>query len=99
MTLLKTVKNFTIYSLLILYVFISFSFASEMTDLINVTKYHKLGFKGQGVKYIVLDGDFSGWCNLRAQGVNIQSDGNVSDSDTGGGAWHFYGCSFLRNST
>ncbi|MDR2395918.1 MAG: hypothetical protein LBD57_04895, partial [Endomicrobium sp.] len=52
-----------------------------MTDLINVTKYHKLGFKGQGVKYIVLDGNFSGWCNLRAQGINIQSDGTVPDND------------------
>ncbi|MDR1418523.1 MAG: hypothetical protein LBI80_05180, partial [Endomicrobium sp.] len=42
---------------------------SQVTDLTNVTKYHAAGYKGQGVKCIIIDGDWAGWSTLKDQGI------------------------------
>jgi hypothetical protein len=44
--------------------FSSIAFCSQVTDLVNVTKYHKAGFKGQNVKCAIVDNDFGGWKSL-----------------------------------
>jgi hypothetical protein len=48
-------------------------FASEITDAINITKYHNMGFKGQGVKCAIIDSSWDGWSNLETNGVHITS--------------------------
>ncbi|MDR0724171.1 MAG: hypothetical protein LBF23_03185 [Endomicrobium sp.] len=44
--------------------FSSFAFCSQMTDLINVTKYHNKGYKGQGIKCAIVDNTWAGWRGL-----------------------------------
>jgi hypothetical protein len=40
-----------------------------MTDLMNVTKYHNKGYKGQGVKCAIIDSNWNGWSTLKDQGI------------------------------
>ncbi|MDR3125236.1 MAG: S8 family peptidase [Endomicrobium sp.] len=40
-----------------------------MTDLVNVTKYHNKGYKGQGVKCVIIDSDWGGWSKLKDEGI------------------------------
>jgi hypothetical protein len=49
--------------------FSSFAFCSQITDLVNVTKYHNKGYKGQGIKCAIVDNDWNGWSYLRDQGI------------------------------
>lgn len=39
-------------------------FASHITDLVNVTKYHAASYKGKGVKCAIVDNGFDSWKSL-----------------------------------
>ncbi|MDR0617659.1 MAG: S8 family serine peptidase [Endomicrobium sp.] len=71
--LICKLKSIIIYllivSLYICFLFSSFCFSSQITDLINVTKYHNKGYKGQGVKCAIVDSDWRGWSHLRDKGI------------------------------
>ncbi|MDR2066535.1 MAG: T9SS type A sorting domain-containing protein [Endomicrobium sp.] len=49
--------------------FSSVIFGSQITDLTNVTKYHAAGYKGKGVKCVIIDSDWTGWSRLKDQGI------------------------------
>ncbi|MDR2395869.1 MAG: hypothetical protein LBD57_04650 [Endomicrobium sp.] len=73
------------------------SFANDTTDALNITKYHQMGFKGQGVKYAVIDSGFDGWkTTFQRYGVKVTSaitvdyGGDIASltTDTGVGTSH-----------
>jgi hypothetical protein len=73
------------------------SFANDTTDALNITKYHQMGFKGQGVKYAVIDSGFDRWnTTFQRYGVKVTSairvdfNGNIDSLtiDTGVGTSH-----------